>query len=158
MKNKVYSFARFYDSSKIQDAVRVLLSAGIAREQIKVMSPTESSKRHSLNAPDFKKYALIGGLVGALGGALLGALMFVLPKFIWEYSYENELAVVGFILFIGVGLSIGVLQALMLVRRESGDHIIGPDEHGVFVTVQEGEEDKLNRAKDEYNRLDFANA
>jgi|GEM_PF-4275580 len=158
MKNKVYSFARFYDPSKIQDAVRVLMSAGIAREQIKVLSPTKSAKRNNVNAPDIKRFALVGGLVGALTGILLGGAIFVVPRFVWDYAYEDELAVVGIVLFLGVGIVVGVLQALMVVRRQSGDHVIGPNEHGVFVTVSDGEEEKLNRAKDEFNRLDFANA
>ena len=159
MKNKVYSFAKFYEPSKIHDAVRVLLSAGIAREHIRVLSPTKAAERNNINPPDIKRGIFKGGLIGALAGLFFGALIFVLPKFLFDYPYENELAIVGQTIFLGAGTAIGILQFLMLARRQSGDHVIGPDEHGVFVTVHDNaEEERLNRAKDEFNRLEFANA
>jgi hypothetical protein len=46
----------------------------------------------------------------------------------------------------------------MILRRQTGEHVIGPAEHGVFVTVNEGDEEKLHRAKDEFERFDFAHA
>jgi hypothetical protein len=109
MKNKVYSFARFYEPSKIQDAVRILLSAGIPRDHIRILSPTSTAERSSLTTPDAKRLALKGGLWGALAGLLLGTLIFLLPKYIWDYPYESGLAVVGMVLFLGVGISVGVL-------------------------------------------------
>lgn len=158
MKNKVYSFAKFYDPNKIQDAVRALVSAGIPRDQIRVLSPTEAAERNDINPPEMKHNALIGALLGALGGLFFGGLIFVLPKFLFEYAYENELAVVGAVIFLGVGISIGVLHSYMFDRRKGGEHVLKKDEHGVFVTVHEGQEEQLNRAKDAYNRMDFANA
>jgi hypothetical protein len=153
MKTKVYSFARFYEPAKVQEAMRTLLSAGISRDQIRVLFPTDAAKRNSLNSPDIKRFALRGAFLGALAGLLLGGVIFVVPKYIWDYAYEDLLAAVGLILFLGVGISVGILQALMIVRRQSGDHLIKADEHGVFVTVADGEEEKLNRAKDEFERL-----
>jgi hypothetical protein len=138
--------------------VRILLSAGIPREHIRILSPTSTAERTSLTTPDAKRLAVKGGLWGALAGLLLGAVIFMLPKYIWDYPYENGLALVGMILFLGVGISVGVLQALMILRRQTGEHVIGPAEHGVFVTVNEDEEEKLNRAKDEFERFNFVHA
>lgn len=158
MKTKVYSFARFYEPSKVQDALRILTSMGISRDQIRVLFPTDAAKRNSLNPPDVKRFALRGALLGALVGLLLGGAIFVVPKYVWDYAYEDLLAAVGVVLFLGVGICVGILQALMIVRRQSGDHLIKADEHGIFVTVEDGEVEKLNRAKDEFERLNFAHA
>ncbi len=152
MKTKTYSFARFYDAAKVQDALAVLLSAGFPRDHIRVLAPTEAAQRNSVNNPDVKRLALRGAWMGFVIGAILGAIIFVAPSFIWEYRYENMLAVVGMIIFLGVGTVVGILQALMLMRRQSGDHVIGPNEHGVFVKIEDGEEQKLERAKVAYDQ------
>lgn len=158
MKNKVFSFTRSYDPSTTQQALRILLSMGISRDQIRVLGPSESSERNSINPPEIKSHALFGAFWGALAGLVMGGLVFVMPKFIWDYAFEDLLAFVGTVIFLGVGVSIGILVALRLVRRKSGDHLVGPDEHGVFVTVHEGQEDQLKRAKDEFSRYEYANA
>ena len=158
MKNKVFSFTRSYDPSTTQQALRILLSMGISRDQIRVLGPSEASERNSLNPPEMKSNAFSGANWGALAGLGMGGLIFVVPKFIWNYAYEDLLAVVGTVIFIGVGVSIGTLVALRLSRRKSGNHLIGPDEQGVFVTVHEGQEEQLNRAKDEFSRYESVKA
>ncbi len=161
MKNKVYSFAKFYDANKIQDAVRALVSAGIPREQIRVLSPNDKDavKRNNVNPPEMKRSALMWAVLGALAGVFMGGLIFVTTSFLLDYAYKKELALVGGLIFVVVGIAIGVIQSYGNARRTSGDHLIGPDEHGVFVTlIDESQEVQLNKAKDAYDRMDFANA
>ena len=160
MKNKIYSFAKFYEAEKIQTALSALISSGIPREQIRVITPTDNqaAARNNVNAPEQKLFAMRGIGIGAVVGLILAGILFITPKFVWDYPYENMLAVVGTVLFLGVGMVVGTLFSYQLARRRSGDHLVGPDEHGVFVTIHEGQEEQLNRAKDAFDRLDFARA
>jgi len=158
MKNKVYSFGRFYDPAKVQDAIRALLKAGIPRAQIRVLSPAPQTERNNFNGPEQKRFAWIGLLAGSLFGLAVGGILFILPSFLFDYSYKTGLAVVGTVLSVLGGASAAQLIAMGLSRRRSGDHFVGPNEHGVLVTVHEGQEEQLNRAKDEFDRLDMARA
>lgn len=157
MKNKIYSFGRFYDPEKVQTALTALLKAGIPRSQIHVLHPAHENTRSNNNAPEQKRFAWRGIYGGLLVGLLVGVVVFLIPAFVFNYRFETGMAIVGVTLttLVGVFASQGV--ALASSRRRSGDHVIGPNEHGVFVTVRDPkQEDQLNRAKDAFEEMELA--
>ncbi|NJM09740.1 MAG: hypothetical protein HC883_02250 [Bdellovibrionaceae bacterium] len=158
MKNKVYAFGKFYDPAKVQVAIRALLMAGIPRAQIRVLSPSPHNDRSNVNSKEQKHFAFIGLFAGFLFGLIGATILFIIPSMIFDYAYKYELAAVGTVFSVLAGASAAQLISLGSSRRRSGDHLIGPNEHGVMVTIHEGQEEQLNRAKDEFDRLDYANA
>lgn len=156
MKTKAYSFGRFYDLERVQAAVGSLLQAGIPREQIRVLSPSHSDDRNGVNGGDQKRLVWTGLLLGLAGGLLVGFCLFVMPGLIYDFKYETLLAVVGLSLTTIHGIAAGPVIALRYSRRLSGEHLVGPNEHGVIVTIHDGQEEQLNRAKDEFDRLEYA--
>lgn len=157
MKTRAYSFGRFYDPQRVQAAVSSLLNAGIPREQIRVLSPSDHSEdRNGVNGRDQKRLAWIGLGIGLAGGLLVGFCLFVMPGLLYDFKYETLLAVVGLSLTTIHGITAGPFIALRYSRRLSGEHLVGPNEHGVIVTIHDGQEDQMNRAKDEFDRLEFA--
>lgn len=156
MKNKNYSFGRFYDPAKVQDAVQALLTAGFTRSQIRVLSPAPQNDRNNLNAKEQKRFALIGLFAGSLFGLTIGLILFVMPAFLFEYPYKWGLAVVGTVCCLIGATFASQLISLGSSRRRSGDHVIGPNEHGVVVTVHEGQEEQLTRAKKKFDIQELA--
>lgn len=157
MKSKVYSFGRFYDPAQVQAALDVLLAAGIPRSQIHVLKSPPENERSNINSPEQKALTFRGICGGALAGLVGGIIVFILPAFLFYYPFEREMAIIGTFLSIVVGISIGILRAYGMARRRSGDHVVRANEQGIFVTIQDGQADRLEMAKMKFNRLQFAN-
>ena len=148
MNQKTYSFGKFHDSQKAQEAVGALLSQGIPASQIRVTAPSVETIPRS--GP--KRLALIGLVGGSLFGLLVGGIVFVVPKVVWELAYDARAAMMGVFLTTLVGVILGFIFVLgRSTHRVRPTHI----EHGVFVTVHKGQEALICRAKDEFERSDY---
>lgn len=148
MKKTIYR--EIHKEKRAEQTVRNLVNAGIkvGHVETKTLYPETEPVSDAGRGPRRRAsaYTLFGLTTGALFGVLMAALVFWIPAALMGVPYENLIMWIGLLLFIPVGIGLGLLEFVKRAKREESSERKSSDGKraiGVSVVAEDPREQGL---------------